>query len=399
MKHFRVIVGVLGILILLAGLAACGRSEKKGPPGGRRGKGPGGGPPEKSIAVKVDTVMCEAISSTYSTSATLRADKRAEVIARTSGVIERLAVEEGDAVSENAPLAYLEKDEQAIAADRARTTAETRRREEERLEGLYEQNLISEDEYEKARREASDAAHAAELAELELSRTTIRAPFSGVVLRRHLDLGATVSFGTVVYELADLNPLYADIQVPERQVASIRVGQRVRLVADASKREVTARIERIAPVVEADTGTVKVTVAVEGSSDLRPGAFVRVHIVTDTHENALVVPRSALVAEGSRWFLYRLPKDAREVEQVQVEIGYESGERVEIARVIDGDKTLDVGDEVVIVGAPALSEGAKVRVIRNGESEAAEPESGMEKSGGNEKKRPGKGKGRKRPKP
>ena len=356
-------------LALISALVAtgCGGHDAAGHGKPGRGRPTAGEKEEPSIAVRVSKVVREPISSLYSTSATLRADRSATVIARTRGVVERLVVEEGDRVSSGQPLAYLEDDEQRIAAARARTTEETAQREHERLSGLYAQGLVSVDEYEASRRDSEDAQHALELAELELSRTVIRAPISGVVVTRHLDVGATVSDGTPVYDLADIDPLYADVNIPERHVNSLHPGQEVRLTADSTDTVASAIIERIAPAVDPATGTVKVTVAVKGNSGLRPGAFVRVDIVTDTHEDALVVARSALVAEGHRWQIYRLTNDDL-VEQIEVALGFENGNRVEIDHTVNSEVTVMPGDEVVVVGAPALSDGAKVRVMAETES-------------------------------
>ncbi len=318
---------------------------------------------DEAIAVRVAAVTRESISALYSTSATLRADRQATVIARTRGVVRGLEVEEGDLVTQDQALARLEDDEQRIAAARARTARDTSQRDRERLSGLLADGLVSDDEFEKARRDAVDAGHALELAELELSRTVIRAPIPGVILRRHLDVGATVGDGTTVYDIADLVPLYADINIPERHVTRLEIGQQVQLTADATGDTVAARIERIAPLVETQTGTVKVTVAVQGSSQLRPGAFVRVDIVTDTHPQALVVARSALVAEGRRWHLYKLVEGGKtSVSQTEVLIGFENGHRVEITGTVDADE-LAAGTQVVVVGAPALSDHAVVRVV------------------------------------
>jgi membrane fusion protein (multidrug efflux system) len=350
-----------------------GAGDGNGSNGHRAGpQGEHGEAEEPAIAVKVAEVMLEPISSLYSTSATLRADRHATVIARTRGVVERLVVEEGDRVGAGQPLAYLEDDEQIISAARARSNEEKARRDFERISGLHERGLSSLDEYEASRTTAEDSKHALELAELELSRTIIRAPIAGMVVTRHLDVGATVSDGTPVYDLADLDPLYADINIPERHVTRLGPGQEVRLTADATRTEASAIIERIAPAVDPATGTVKVTVAVEEDSGLRPGAFVRVDIVTDTHPEALVVARSALVAEGRRWHLYRLAGDDQ-VEQIDVILGFESGDRVEIDHAADDDVTVSPGDRVVTLGAPALSDGAKVRVTDDsGESEDAD---------------------------
>ncbi len=314
-----------------------------------------------AIAVRVAPVRRESLSSLYSTSATLRAEKSATVTARTRGVIRKLLVEEGNRVAADQPVAVLENDEQRIANERARATSETKRREYERAQALHGQELLSVEAFETARRDADDARHAAELAELALSRTIVRAPFSGTILKRHVDVGATVSDGTPVYDLADVDPLYADVNVPERHVARLSPGQEVRLTTDAAGVETRARIERIAPGVDPATGTVKVTLSVAGGGGFRPGAFARVDIVTDTHERALVVPRSALVAEGRRWQVFRLDEEGAKVRQVEVEIGFEEGDRVEILGT--GAAGLPPGTSVVVTGAPALSDGARVRVV------------------------------------
>jgi membrane fusion protein (multidrug efflux system) len=322
-------------------------------------------PGQDAIAVRVAPAAVEPVSSLYSTSATLRADKTATVTARTRGVVERLLVEEGDRVAEGQVLVQLEDDEQIIAAERARTARDTTAREYARARTLHEQELLSEEAYETARRTAEDAEQAAALAELTLSRTQVRAPFGGIVLKRHLDVGATVSDGTALYDLADLDPLYADVNVPERHVLQLAPRQPVRLTADSTGQDVEAIIERIAPSVDPTTGTVKVTLAVARAAGLRPGAFVRVDIVIDTHPEALVVPRSALVAEGRRWNLFRLAEEGGTVQALEVALGYEEGDRVEILEVLEGEP-LSPGDRVVVLGASALSDGARVEVHEEG---------------------------------
>ena len=314
---------------------------------------------EDAIAVRTGFVTRDTLSELYATTATLRADKLATVTARTEGVVRRLLVEEGDTVQAGQALAELENEEQKIAFERERTAAENLQREFERAEKLHEQGLTSDEEFENARRAAKESKHSADLAELQLERTTIRAPFSGRVLTRHIDPGATIGSGTAVFDLADLDPLYADIGVPERHVGRLSVGQQVRLAADSFDLETMARVERIAPLVDVESGTVKVTLAVSGQSSLRPGTFVRVDVVIDTHVDALVVQRSALVPEGRRWHMFRLDDSGTRVERLEVRRSFEEGERVEIASV-DPEVTLNDGDRVVIVGASALSDGARV---------------------------------------
>jgi len=367
----------LGVLAIVAG---CGGADT--PPGSSGTQAQE--PPQKKedpsdlIAVRVASVETAPISSLYATSSTLRADKQATVIARTQGVIRRLRVEEGDVVTAEQVLAVLEDDEQRIEVDRTRTALQIEEQEYLRAKKLHGEELLSFEDFEAARREFEDARHGAARADLELERTEVRAPFSGIVVRRHLDPGATVSDGTAVYDLADVTPLYTDVNVPERHVARLAPGQIVRLHADSSGETVVARIERIAPSVDVASGTVKVTLAVEEKARLRPGAFVRVNIITDTHSGAMVVPRAALVAEGSRWHLFRMDGEDDRVAQVDVVLGYEEGDRVEIAKVVDTDDRLAAGDRVVVVGASALTDGARVVVLDGDDGDAETDEAETE---------------------
>ena len=365
-----IVGGILALGLLLGVAAGCGNSSDAGS---------GAATPaeeeqeeqkeldlENAIAIKLGNVERGSLSSLYSTSATLRADKRATVTARTQGVVRQLLVEEGDWVEAGQRLAILEDEEQRIAFEQARASAETQRRESERAEKLHAQDLLSEEEYEVARREAIDSEHITDLAQLTLSRTVIRATFAGQVLTRHLDVGATVSDGTAVFDIADLQPLYADVQVPERQVSQLAAGQIVRLTTESNgdSIETQARIERIAPAVDPTTGTVKITVAVHETSGLRPGSFVRVGIVIDTHENTLVVPRSALVAEGRRWHLFRLRANSEhEVDLIEITRGFEEADRVEILETAELEQALGEGDLVVTTGASSLSDESVVQVL------------------------------------
>jgi len=364
---WKVIFAWGGCALMATALAACGGSTGSGTPAAAATHGSahaeggkGKRPAADAIAVRVAAVVQQPLSSLYSTSASLRAERRAIITARARGVIQKLLVEEGDQVTAGQGLAELDNEEQRIAVARALTTLDNLRRDLERSETLYNEGLISDEAVEEVRRDAADAEQASALADLELSRTIITAPFAGVIVLRYLDVGATVADGTEVYDLADLSPLFADVEVPERHVITLAPGQSVRLTVDAVSRVIPAAIERIAPAVDPETGTVKVTLAVSGSADIRPGAFVRVDIVVDTHQEAMVVPRLSLVAEGSRWHLFRLQEDDT-VEQVEVELGFEEGDLVEILRVVSSQAPLAPGTPIIVAGAPALTDGAAVQ--------------------------------------
>lgn len=300
--------------------------------------------------------------SAYSTSATLRAEKRAIVSSRTRGVLEELLVEEGESVASGQVIAVLENDEQELAVARFEAIVEIKSREFERQKELNGQKIVSDNDVEVVRREVREASNDLAVAKLSLERTGIKAPFDGIVLVRYIDIGATVADGTQIYDVADVDPLYADVRVPERHVARLTDGQEAWLRSDELQEVVAARIERLAPLVDPATGTVKVTVAVDREVKLRPGAFVEVEIVTDVHEDVLVAPRSALVAEGRRWLVYRVADGGNQVQAVEIVLGYEGGDQVEIAGSV-GEHELAEGDQLVVLGASALSDGAPILIL------------------------------------
>ncbi|MEM6455846.1 MAG: efflux RND transporter periplasmic adaptor subunit [Acidobacteriota bacterium] len=367
------VLAALALLVAGLGLSACGGSsdartrDANARPAAQQAGGDGaparrGAQQAEGVLVRVMPIVQDEMTALYTTSATLRAAQRATVTTRTRGVLRALEVEEGDSVREGDVLAALENEEQTIAFARTRDALDLAQAEFQRTERLYQQELISRDAFDTVQRTLREAEHAAELAALELSRTTIRAPFAGVVLTRHLDVGNTVADGTAVYDLADNRNLLADVNVPERHIATLRADQVVRLTVDATERVVDARIARLAPAVDPETGTVKVTVEVPANAGLRPGSFVRVAIVTDVHPEALVIPRSALVAEGRRWTLYRVSADGTQAEQLEVTLGFEDGARVEIMPEAVYGQQLAIGERVVTAGAGSLSDGAAIQI-------------------------------------
>lgn len=337
--------------------------------------------PPDAIPVRIGVATIRSMSALYTTSATLRAEKRAIVPVRTGGVIERFLVEVGADVEAGAELVILEDAQRQIELARARANLAEKARALQRCERLHKRRAMSDNDIERSRREHDDAKKREALATLAVDRTTVRAPFAGQIVKRHLDQGAMVRHGTPVLEIADLDPLQAHVSVPERHVSRLAAGQTVRLDVDATATQALGRITRIAPIVDPATGTVRVVVEVARSAGLRAGAFIRVRVVTDRHTEALVVPRSAVIAQGRRRHVFRLNAAGDSVERVEVVTGFQEVEpskarvggdsggrglpettQIPLVELREVRGTLKPGDRVVTAGAAALSDGARVRI-------------------------------------
>ena len=135
------------------------------------------------------------------------------------------------------------------------------------------------------------------------------------------------------------------------------MGQRARLTADAISDEVyEGHVLRIAPIVDARSGTVKVTVAVDGATPLRPGVYTDVEVVTDVRDDALRLPKRALIYDGDQMFAYRLGDDGIATRQLVVP-GLSDPEFVEPV------SNFEEGDRVIVAGQAGLKDGAKVEVV------------------------------------
>jgi membrane fusion protein (multidrug efflux system) len=231
-------------------------------------------------------------------------------------------------------------------------------REYERQKRLHGQGLISEEAFNQSTYEIEQLQLRQEEAERALSYTQVQAPISGVITARQVNIGDHVSINQKLFELVDFNSIVARIFVPEKELSQLRKGLPVRITASAlGDARFEGRVERIAPTVDPATGTVKVTVALPRRAGLRPGLYVDAQVVTETYDDALRVPKRALIQDGEQKFLYRLAADDT-VERLVIDPALEDREFIQ-----PSGTALAAGDRVVISGQVGLKDGAKVRVL------------------------------------
>jgi RND family efflux transporter MFP subunit len=315
------------------------------------------------VPIETATVVQDTVASTYTASATLEAERHVDLIAKVDATVEKIRVEEGDNVSKSAVLAVLDDRELRIQVQRFEFAVAGAEAEHERVQALAKQDLASQRQLEEARRALHEAQAQRDDARLKLSYTEIRAPFGGKVTRRLIEVGQTVRPGLQVFSLADMNPLLVRVFLPEEEILHIRQGQSVQVRLDADPDlKLSGRVRQVAPLVDRQTGTVKVTVEVaEQAHQVRPGSFVRVFITTDVHPTALVLPKRCLVEETGKRYVFVVQDDTVVVRDI--ELGYEEADRYEI---LEG---LSQGDQVVMIGQGSLKEGSKVRVLNEEEEE------------------------------
>lgn len=347
--HARLALGT-GLLLLCVVLLAAGC-------GSPAQSSPDEAPTQAPVPVEATPVERGTATAAFSGTAALQAEHEAAVVARTEGVVVELLVEEGQYVRAQQPLARLDDRRLALEVQRAEATLRQLERAFERTQVMHDKQLVSRETFDQARSDYEAQKVATDLARLELTHATIRAPIAGWVSARHVKTGNLVRVHDAVFDVTSLDPLLAVLHVPERNVPPLRTGQPATLTFDAlSGRPFSGQVRLISPVIDATTGTAAVTVEVrDPSRTLKPGMFARVAVQYDRHEDVLLVPRAALVEEDDAVHVF-VVRDSTAVKQ-PVRTGYVSGDRLE---VVDG---LRDGEWVVVGGQTTLEDSARVAVL------------------------------------
>jgi len=371
----------------IALLAACG--------GGGDGMGKDANT-QASIPVEVAPASHQTITANYSGTATLEAVGDAQVVAKTTGIVLKLFVEEGTHVQKGQLLAELDSDTARNKLAQASATLKKAQAAYDKADKGFALKITPKADYDSTKYDLEAQKAIVDGAQLDLSYTRIVAPISGVIAKRSVKLGNLVQLNQALFQIVDLDPLEAVLNVPERDLDTLKAGQPVRMRVDAlGGKPFDGSIARIAPVVDAASGTFRVTCAFrDTTSTLKPGMFGRVEVTYDQRHDALVVPRNAIVEEdgvSSVFVIEPAPpkkddkndgKDAKGAVKGKageavaaesakpalpafvakrrvVKTGYAEGDRIEIR---DG---LADGERVITIGRNAVREGTEVQVLEN----------------------------------
>jgi membrane fusion protein (multidrug efflux system) len=360
----------LALLLILILLGACGRGpdsdENAGAPVAEGDstavvvESDSDDEEEAAVPVEVVALGTGPIESVLRATSTLEAETRVRVIAEASRRVVELLVEEGDQVSAGKLLVRLQDAEQTSALAKAQTLFDQAERERQRQERLKEKGLTTDKEYNDALANFEQRRIEIEDAEREFGYTRVRATISGTITQRFVRQGDQVNPGTELFEIVDFNSLVARIYVPEQEIGKLSPQQPARIHAEAVRAEpFAARVDRVAPIVDARTGTVKVTVDIGGQPGLLPGLYVDVELVTAREEQALLVPKRAILYENDRVFVFRI-RDGR---ATRVELLPVMAD-VDFVRPLSG---FAVGDTVVVAGQASLKDDALVEVVERSE--------------------------------
>ena len=334
-------------------------------------------PPEAVTTVIAKT---EKWSSTLSAVGSVAAVQGVKVSADLPGKVERITFDSGRSVRAGDVLVELNTRQELAQLAALEAERDLARLNFDRMQGLLTERVISKAEFDRATTEQHQTEARVGEIRATIARKTIRAPFSGILGIRLVNLGQYLREGDPVVELQSLSPIYVNFDVPQQSASQVRVGRDVRITAnEATDAAVTGRISAIDAIVNEATRNVRVQATLQNRDGaLRPGTFVQAEVVTGASQPVIALPASAInyAPFGDSVFIVtdlKSPdgKTYRGVKQQFVKLGATRGDQV---AVLSG---VNPSDEVVTSGLFKLRTGVAVLVnnaVQPGNNPAAKPE-------------------------
>jgi len=315
---------------------------------------PSAAPPPAAVAVKVVPVDVGTMTRRLTSVGSLAAEQSVVIQPEIAGKVVAIGFKEGEKVIEGQILVELDSDISAAEVARSKAQLELATSEFKRADQLASQGIGTARAKEEAASNLAIANAEAQLAQAHLAKSTIKAPFSGIVGLSDVTPGKFLAAGDAIVNLERIDPLKVDFRVPENFVKSISVGQSIEVGVDAfPDRVFVGQVYAIDPLIDVNGRAVKIRARIANSDGtLKPGLFARVTLVLNVRDNAILVPESAVTPEGNAVVIYRIEGD--HARRTIVSIGQRREGKVEI---LTG---LNPGDRIVTEGQINLYDGATV---------------------------------------
>jgi len=320
-------------------------------------------PPE---AVTTIVAADEQWPATLTAIGTVAAVQGVTVSADLPGTIERIGFDSGRSVREGEVLALLDTRQEQAQLAAAESARELAKLNYERMQGLLDENVVSRAEFDRANADYRQSDARAGEIKAAIERKTIRAPFSGLLGIRQVNLGQYLSAGTALVTLQSLSPIYVNFGVPQQAMTDVRPGRIVRVTEKdaADGTGFAGRVSAIDSVVDSSTRNIQVQATLANPDGrLRPGMFVQAEVTLGAASTVVALPASSIsyAPYGNSVYVVADLKDAagksyRGVRQQFVKVGAARGDQISVT------SGLKPGDEVVTSGVFKLRNGAAVQV-------------------------------------
>ncbi|MDW8467148.1 MAG: efflux RND transporter periplasmic adaptor subunit [Chloroherpetonaceae bacterium] len=313
---------------------------------------------EKAVSVATITVGRSVLSETLSLIGTIVANNDVAIVSETAGRVVAVYAKVGDYKPAGSVLMQVDDELRLANLKFTEVAYEKAKKDLERYEALFKEGGVTEAQVESARLNFKSAEAQYIVARRQLRDTRITTPISGIVTDRKVDVGAMVSNGMVVANVVNISKLKLKVNVAEKDVFRLKVGEEVEVTTDVYPGvKFKGEISTIsAKGDEAHTYPVEITLNNSKEYPLKAGMFGRVTFTSLSQREALVIPREALLGSVKAAQVFVAENGVAKLRRITV--GREAGKYLE---VIDG---LREGEELIVSGQNNLRDGYAINVIK-----------------------------------
>lgn len=306
--------------------------------------------------VEAMTLQETAFTDEISAVGSLVAGEAADIHAEIAGAIEKILFDEGQPVQKGDVLIQIDKSLIETELQRAKASDDVARATFNRDDKLKQKGFVSGQKWDLSKSQLETAKSEVSNAAIRLQKTTIRAPFSGIVGLRNFSVGDYAETGQTLTSLVSIDPLKVEFNVPEKNYADIHPDQTITLRVDSWPDEAfSGTIYAVDPRVDTQTRnfTVKANVP-NAENKLRPGMYARISITLDKARSAIMMPEESLIPQGNDMFAMKIVDGKATLTKITTGIRREG--------LVEIKEGLAAGDSVITAGLQRARDGAAVTI-------------------------------------
>lgn len=310
-----------------------------------------------AVSVETQTPSMHSFENALTYLGTFDPVRQNTIASDASGKIISLNVEEGDHVSQGQIIAKVDDELLQLQLEQVDVQLEGQKNDDKRYDNLSKENAVAGVTVEKTKLGVKSTELQKKQIQKQLRSTNLKAPFSGVVTKRLIDLGSVVGPGAQLVEITDISSLKLTVSVPERDILKFRSGQEVQVTADVYGNKIFKGKVTNVSVVGDRAHNFKVQITVNNAKqELRAGMYGSVRLNNTKSVNALAIPRKALIGSSKSPRVYVVRNGIAQL--VSFTAGTSDGDYVE---VVNG---LTKNDQIVIKGQVNLQDKNAVKIIK-----------------------------------
>ncbi|MGE5730800.1 MAG: efflux RND transporter periplasmic adaptor subunit [Gemmatimonas sp.] len=313
-----------------------------------------------AVPVVIQTVTSSTRAWSTTASGIVQPNTTVDVAFEVPGKVVMVGPDEGQSVRAGQAIAALDPTDYRFAVEQASSQADRAARDRDRNQPLLASGGVAPADMDHLESGARQSAAGADLAKKKLADTRLTSPISGIIARRAIEVGATVSPGQPVFTIVDLDPVRVRVGVPEGDVGHVTEGAAATVRIPALDASFAGRVSLIGVAADAATRSYTVEIKVPNPARrLRAGMVAEATIETGQKVSAMMVPAAAVLHDGvvnGTTIVYVLDRDAARVHARRITTGAARGDSLEITSGVAA------GDRLVVAGQQRVRDGARVQL-------------------------------------